>query len=101
MAKKNFTRRDLANKIFKKIGFSKNFSSSFVDAFFETLNRQILKNNKVKLTNFGTFLVLDKKERVGRNPKTKVEAKIKQRKIVKFKPSLNFKKKVNKNDQDL
>ena len=101
MVKKNFTRKDLAHKIFKKLGFSKNFSSLFVDSFFETLSKQLIENKKVKLTNFGTFLTSDKRERIGRNPKTKIEAKIKQRKVIKFKPSLTFKKKVNNNDKEL
>lgn len=101
MVKKNFTRKDLTHKIFKKLGFSKNFSSLFVDSFFETLSKQLIENKKVKLTNFGTFLTSDKRERIGRNPKTKIEAKIKQRKVIKFKPSLTFKKKVNNNDKEL
>ena len=101
MVKKNCTRKDLAHKIFKKLGFSKNFSSLFLDSFFETLSKQLIENKKVKLTNFGTFLTSDKRERIGRNPKTKIEAKIKQRKVIKFKPSLTFKKKVNNNDKEL
>ena len=52
-------------------------------------------SKKVKITSFGTFQVVNKKERVGRNPKTKIEAKISSRKVVKFKPSLMFKEKVN------
>ena len=39
--------------------------------------------------------LIDKKERIGRNPKTNVEAKICARKIVKFKPSLKTKEKIN------
>ena len=61
MVKKNFTRKDLAHKIFKKLGFSKNFSSLFLDSFFETLSKQLIENKKVKLTNFGTFLTSDKR----------------------------------------
>ena len=41
-------------------------------------------------------MVVDKKERVGRNPKTKEEAKILARKIIKFKPSVLVKEKLNK-----
>ena len=46
-------------------------------------------------SSFGTFEVIDKKERIGRNPKTKIAAKISARKIVKFKPSLKTKEKIN------
>ena len=95
MVKKNFTRKDLSNNIFKNIGFSKNFSSKIIDIFFDTLINHIIKFNKVKISSFGTFEVIKKKERVGRNPKTKEEAKISPRKIVKFKPSSIFKDKIN------
>ena len=57
--------------------------------------RQIIKISKVKISSFGTFQVVNKKERIGRNPKTKVTAKISSRKIVKFKPSQIFKKRIN------
>ena len=98
MANRNFTRKDLSNKIFKNLGFSKNLSSRIVDDFFETLISEIIKLSKFKISSFGTFSVLNKKERVGRNPKTKVEAKIFSRKVVKFKPSLLMKKKINSNE---
>ena len=95
MTKKNFTRKDLSNKIFKNLGFSKNLSSKIVDDFFETLISEIIKLNKIKISSFGTFTVLNKNERMGRNPKTKIDAKILSRKVVKFKPSLSIKKKIN------
>ena len=95
MVKKNFTRKDLSNNVFKNIGFSKNFSSKIIDSFFEILINHIIKFNKVKISTFGTFEVIKKRERIGRNPKTKEEAKISSRKIVKFKPSSIFKDKIN------
>ena len=94
MIKNNLTRKNLSNKIYKNLGFSKNFSSSIVDNFFEILISQLIKSNFVKISSFGTFQVVNKKERIGRNPKTKIEAKISSRKIVKFKPSLILKKKI-------
>ena len=96
MIKKNSTRKDLSNKIYKKLGFSKNLSSIIIDDFFETLTSELIKTEKVKITSFGTFKVVNKNERLGRNPKTKVEARISSRKVVKFKPSLLIKKRLNK-----
>jgi len=96
MLKKNLTRKDLSNKIYKNLGFSKNFSSSIVDNFFEMLITALIQSKKVKISSFGTFIVANKNERIGRNPKTKVEAKITSRKVVKFKPSLFIKKRLNK-----
>ena len=98
MIKKNFTRKNLSNKIYQNLGFSKNLSSKIVDNFFEALISGIIKSNKIKISSFGTFSVLNKKERIGRNPKTKMEAKIFSRKVVKFKPSLLLKEKLNRNE---
>ena len=61
MVKKNFTRKDLSNKINKTLGFSKNFSTSLVDNFFESLISELIKSGKVKITSFGTYKILKKK----------------------------------------
>ena len=98
MKNKNFTRKDLSNKIFKNLGFTKNVSSKIVDNFFEILILEIIKSTKIKISSFGTFSVLHKKERLGRNPKTKIEAKICSRKVVKFKSSSLLKESFNKNE---
>ena len=95
MVKNNFTRKDLSNKIYQSLGFSKNISSTIIDNFFETLIQGLLNSNKIKISSFGTFKVINKKKRIGRNPKTKVEAIILPRKVIKFKPSLLVKKKLN------
>ena len=97
MLKKNLTRKDLSNKIYKNLGFSKNISMKIIDDFFETVISEIIKSSKIKISSFGTFSILNKKERIGRNPKTKVEARIFSRKVIKFKPSLLLKKKINEN----
>ena len=91
----NITRKKLYNRVNQNLGFSKNISSQIVDDFFELLIDELIKKKKVKISSFGTFKVIDKKERIGRNPKTKVVAKICARKIVKFKPSLKTKEKIN------
>jgi len=101
MIKKNFTRKDLSNSIYKAVGFSKNFSSTLVDDFFEILIQQLVKSRKIKISSFGTFEVINKKERIGRNPKTKEAAKITSRKVVKFRPSSIFKKKINGNEKNI
>ena len=91
----NITRKKLYNRIHQNLGFSKNIASQIVDDFFELLIDELIKKKEVKISSFGTFKVIDKKERIGRNPKTKVVAKICARKIVKFKPSLKTKEKIN------
>ena len=96
MTKNNFTRKNLIRKLYQNVGFSKNFSSKIIDNFFETLISALLISNKIKISSFGTFKVINTKERTGRNPKTKIEAKILPRKVVKFKPSSFVKKEINR-----
>ena len=96
MLKKNFTRKNLSSNVHQNLGFSRNISSFLIDDFFESLVSELIKFNKIKISSFGTFQVIDKKERIGRNPKTKMEAKISARKIVKFKLSNKFKVKLNR-----
>jgi len=98
MSKKNFIRKDLSNKLHQNLGISKNLLSKIVDDFFETIIFEIIKSNKVKISSFGTFNVLKKKERIGRNPKTIIKAMISSRKVVKFIPSLSIKERLNKNE---
>ena len=95
MLKKNFTRKDLSNKVYQNLGFSKNFCSTLIDDFFESLISELIKLNKIKISSFGTFEIVNKNERIGRNPKTKVEVKITARKVVKFKSSMSIKNKLN------
>jgi integration host factor subunit alpha len=96
MIKKNFTKKDLANKLHKRLGFSKNYSLELVGDFFDTVISELINKNIIKISSFGTFEVFNKKERVGRNPKTKKEFIISARKVVRFKPSLLIKNKLNK-----
>ena len=97
MLKKNYTRKNLSNKIYQNIGFSKILSKKIIDDFFEILIQDMIKFNKIKISSFGTFEIIKKKARIGRNPKTKIEAKILARKTVRFKPSIIIKKKINNN----
>ena len=96
MVKKNFTRKELSEKIYQNLGFSKNFSSIIIDDFFETITSELVKKNKIKISSFGTLKILNKRERRGRNPKTKDDDIISARKVVNFKPSMIFKNKLNK-----
>jgi len=95
MTYKNFTKKDLSKKLHLSIGYSKNFLSKILDDFIESLSEELIKSNQVKISSFGTFKVSNKKKRIGRNPKTKKEAVISARKVVKFKPSLLAREKLN------
>ena len=95
MIKKNLTRKDITNKLHARLGLSKNFLSNILDNLFESIVSELIIKKKIKISSFGTFEIKNKKERIGRNPKNKVEFKISSRKIIKFKPSNIIKKKLN------
>ena len=91
----NLTKKDLVNSIYMQIGFSKKITELIIDDIFNIILDGIIKNNKVKISKFGTFILRKKKERIGRNPKTKESALIKERNVILFKPSKEFKKFIN------
>ena len=91
----NLTKKDLINSIYMQLGFSKKIIEILIDDFFEILLDNLILNNKVKITNFGTFILKNKKERIGRNPKTKEKAIITKRNVIIFKPSKEVKKYIN------
>ena len=95
MFKKNLTRKDLSNIIHKNLGFSKNISGNLINDVFDVLISSLKTENYVKISSFGTFKVLKKKERLGRNPKTKEKTIIAARKVVTFKASKILKTKIN------
>mgnify|MGYP001323789830 CR=1 FL=1 len=95
MIKKNLTRKDITNRLHSRLGISRNLLGNILDDFFESLVTELITKKKIKISSFGTFEVKNKKERIGRNPKNKIEFKISSRKIVKFKPSDIIKKKLN------
>ncbi len=90
------TKKDISLSIHNKIGLSKVQSAKFVDSFFSILKNMTVKNDIVKLTHFGTFKTRDKKERLGRNPKTKKSAVISSRKVVQFGANTKLRNMVNK-----
>ena len=89
------TRADLVELIYSEVGISKTEASEIVDQFFEEIINDLVDGNSVKLTSFGTFSVRHKKERIGRNPKTKEEAIIDARRVISFRASKELKKRIN------
>ena len=91
----NLTKKDLVNLIYMQLGFSKQISENLIEDFFQTIIFNLKREKSLKLTNFGTFLIREKKSRIGRNPKTKERKVISKRNVVLFKPSKEFKDFVN------
>ena len=91
----NLTKKDLVNSVYMQLGFSKKISENLIDDFFSIILDNIKKNEKLKISKFGTFSIRYKKSRVGRNPKTKVEYKIQAMEKIKFKAASSVKKLLN------
>ena len=94
----NLTKKDIINSIYMQLGYSKKVSENILDDFINEIVSSISLNNKVKISNFGTFSLKRKKSRVGRNPKTKEKKIIKERNVILFKPSIDLKKYINNKD---
>ena len=95
MTKKTWTRNDLIEKMSSNVGLPFSSSSLFIEKIFEIILSELENNDDVKISSFGTFIVRHKKLRVGRNPKTGIEATIKPRNVVTFSPSNILKSKFN------
>ena len=94
MISNNLKKIDFAKKLSLKMGFPVSLSKKLIDDLLEIIKFKI-KDNKVILKNFGSFEILFKKKRLGRNPKTKETFEISQRISVKFVASKNLQKKIN------
>jgi len=90
------TRNYLANLVASKTGYSISESADLVNQLFDEIIKSLTNGEKVKIARFGSFEILDKKERVGRNPKTKIEAIISARRVVSFYQSNYLKNKLRK-----
>jgi len=90
------TKADLADRVSEKFGFSRKEAVEIIETLFASMKNILSEGESIKITGFGTFLVRKKGSRKGRNPKTGEEIEITQRKVVTFKPSLQFKSLIEK-----
>ncbi len=93
--RQNLTKKEIVNSIYMQLGFSKKLIENLLEDIFEVLFDSLKQKGKVKISNFGTFILRHKKSRIGRNPKTKKETLISERNVILFKPSKYFKNKIN------
>ena len=93
----NLTKKEIVNSIYMQIGLSKRIIDIILEDILNIIVVNLKKNKKIKISNFGTFEVRYKRQREGRNPKTKEKKIISARNVVLFKPSKEFKKFVNLN----
>jgi len=91
----NLTKKNIVNALYMQIGYSKKVSENLLEDIFELILDNLIRHNKVKIAKFGTFILRKKTKRIGRNPKTKENKIISERKVILFRPSKELKKLVN------
>ena len=92
---KTLTRSDLGEAVYQELGLSRNDSAALVERVLDELVGALMKDEQVKLSSFGTFLVRAKGGRIGRNPKTGQEVPIAPRRVLLFRPSHVLKDQIN------
>ena len=100
MDRKTLTRRDIGEALYRHIGLSKHESALMLESVLEHISNALIYGESVKLSSFGTFYPRQKRERVGRNPKTGVAATINARRVISFKPSKMMKERINKSEKE-
>ena len=94
------TKADIIDTAYSKLpGFSKKDTVELVDAVFGVMKDALEKGENVKVSGFGKFVVREKNERLGRNPKTGEELTISARRVVTFKPSTILRESLNEGDE--
>jgi len=86
-AANTLTRADLADVVHRRLGLSRAESANVVERVLHHMCHALSVGKNVKVSGFGTFILRDKGERVGRNPKTGVEVPIAPRRVMTFRAS--------------
>jgi integration host factor subunit alpha len=95
MSGRTITRADLCEAVYSRLGLSRAESAELVELVLREISDTLAKGETVKLSSFGSFLVREKAERIGRNPKTGVEVPITPRRVLVFKPSNVMRARIN------
>ena len=88
------TKADMAESLFEELGLNKREAKELVEAIFEEVRLALEEGEEVKLSGFGNFVLRDKNQRPGRNPKTGEEIPITARRVVTFRPGQKLKSRV-------
>ncbi|HEV2557257.1 MAG TPA: integration host factor subunit alpha [Microvirga sp.] len=95
MPGRTVTRADLSEAVYQRVGLSRTESAALVESVLAEICDCLASGETVKLSSFGSFMVRDKGQRVGRNPKTGIEVPIDPRRVMVFKPSNVLKARIN------
>ncbi len=95
---RTITKADIVEHLHDELGLSKSECKQLVEDFFQEIRDTLINNEEVKLSGFGNFELIDKKERPGRNPKTGEDAIISARRVVTFKAGNKLRQKITSFD---
>ncbi len=90
------TKAVIVKKVAKTLGIKPAKANNMVEIVLAEVKKGLIEDSKVVLRKFGTFRTIDKKARMGRNPKTGEDAKITARRVPNFKASKQLKRKINR-----
>ena len=94
-AANTLTRADLSDVVHRRLGLSRAESAGVVERVLHHMCHALSEGHNVKISGFGTFILRDKGQRIGRNPKTGTEVPISPRRVMVFKPSAILKQRIN------
>ena len=89
------TKAELAELLFEQVGLNKREAKDMVETFFDEISAALVRGESVKLSGFGNFLLRDKPQRPGRNPKTGEAIPISARRVVTFHASQKLKAQID------
>ncbi len=96
MAARTVTRANLSDAVYQEVGLSRRESAELVDSVLNEISDALVRGETIKLSSFGSFMIRQKGERVGRNPKTGEEAPILPRRVLRVRASHALKSRINK-----
>jgi len=88
------TRADLADAVHREVGLSRMDSAKLVEQILTHMCEALANGENVKISGFGTFVLRQKGERIGRNPKTGVEVPIAPRRVLTFRASQSMRERI-------
>lgn len=88
------TKSAMAERLYDELGLNKREAKELVEQFFEEIITTLEDGENVKLSGFGNFILRDKSQRPGRNPKTGESIPISARRVVTFRPGHKLKSRV-------
>ena len=92
------TKVDIVENVYEKVGFSKKEVAKIVETIFDIIKENLEKEDKIKISGFGNFVVRKKRTRRGRNPQTGDDIEISSRRILTFKPSQVLRAALNRHE---